>query len=171
VPSSGCCGPPRIGIVEVANNRLVTLVAVRKILLSPKWWGLHVFVVILVLVFLRLGLWQWHRATSPSGGIQNYAYAFQWPLFAGFGLVLWWKTLKIEVAGEADDTGVAPRPLSGFAAKPLPEIKIERRDGVRIGITTPAARIDDDDDEVKLYNAYLARLNARDDATTGRRST
>jgi hypothetical protein len=134
---------------------------VRKILLSPKWWGLHLFVVVLVLAFLRLGEWQWHRANSPSGGIQNYAYAVQWPLFAVFGIVLWWKTLKIEVAGEADETGAAPRPLTGFAAPPLPKPDIAHRDGVRIGISTAAQPIDEDDDEVNTYNAYLAQLNAR----------
>jgi hypothetical protein len=137
---------------------------VRKILLSPKWWGLHLAVLVLVLLFLRLGLWQWHRAESPSGGIQNYAYAFQWPLFACFGLVLWWKTLRIEVDGEADDTGESPRPLSRFAARPLPDPGIEHRDGVRIGISTPVS-VDEDDDEVASYNAYLAKLNARAAAT------
>ena len=96
----------------------------RKILLSPKWWGLHLLVLVLVLTFLRLGLWQWDRAQSPSGGIQNYAYAFQWPMFAVFGVVLWWKTLRIEAAGENDETGEAPRPLSRFAAPALPEPNI-----------------------------------------------
>lgn len=140
----------------------------RKILLSPKWWGLHLFVIVLVLVFLRLGLWQWHRANSPSGGIQNYAYAFQWPLFAVFGIVLWWKTLRIEVAGEQDETGEAPRPLSRLAVPALPEPDIEHRDGVRIGISaTP--EVDETDDEVNAYNAYLARLNARVAATAGPR--
>jgi DNA-binding transcriptional regulator of glucitol operon len=135
---------------------------VRKILLSPKWWGLHLFIVVLVLVFLRLGLWQWHRAQSPSGGIQNYAYAFQWPLFAVFGVVLYWKTLKIEVDGQQDETGEAPRPLtSRLAAPALPEPKIEHRPGVRIGISTPPAVVDEDDEEVARYNAYLARLNAQ----------
>jgi hypothetical protein len=134
---------------------------VRKILLSPKWWGLHLLVVVMVLVFLRLGLWQWHRSQSPSGGIQNYAYAFQWPLFAVFGIVLWWKTLKIEVAGEADESGEAPRPLTRFAAPPLPEVTIEHRDGIRVGIPTVAPPADEDDDEVNTYNAYLAKLNAR----------
>jgi hypothetical protein len=134
---------------------------VRKILLSPKWWGLHLLVVVMVLVFLRLGLWQWHRSQSPSGGIQNYAYAFQWPLFAVFGIVLWWKTLKIEVAGEADESGEAPRPLTRFTAPPLPEVTIEHRDGIRVGIPTVAPPTDEDDDEVNTYNAYLAKLNAR----------
>jgi hypothetical protein len=146
---------------------------VRKILLSPKWWGLHLFVVVTVLVFLRLGLWQWHRAQSPSGGIQNYAYAFQWPLFACFGLVLWWKTLRIEVAGEADESGTSPRPLSRLAAPALPEPDIRHHDGVRIGITTAMQPVDEDDDEVNTYNAYLATLNARDAAASSgqRRST
>jgi hypothetical protein len=143
---------------------------VRKILLSPKWWGLHLLVFTLFLVFLRLGLWQWHRSQSPSGGIQNYAYAFQWPLFAVFGLVLWWRTLKIEVAGEADESGAAPRPLSRFGAPPLPEPEIEHRDGVRIGISTAPTAVDADDDEVNTYNAYLAQLNARSVAATTRRS-
>jgi hypothetical protein len=144
---------------------------VRKILLSPKWWGLHLLVIALVLVFLRLGLWQWHRAQSPSGGIQNYAYAFQWPLFAGFGLVLYWKTLRIEVAGEADESGQSPRPLtSRLAAPALPAPDIRHHEGVRIGISTPTPVIDEDDIEVATYNAYLAKLNAQaEQAAAGHR--
>jgi hypothetical protein len=141
----------------------------RKVLLSPKWWGLHLLVLVLVLSFLRLGLWQWHRAQSPSGGIQNYAYAFQWPLFAVFGLVLWWKTLKIEIAGEADESGNSPRPLSRLATPALPEPDIRHRDGVRIGITTAPQPVDEDDDEVNTYNAYLAKLNARAASAAGGR--
>jgi hypothetical protein len=133
------------------------------------WWGLHLFVVVMVLLFLRLGLWQWHRAQSPSGGIQNYAYAFQWPLFAIFGIVLWWKTLKIEVIGEADETGTAPRPLSRMAAPAMPAPDIRHSDGVRVGIST-VVPVDDDDDEVNAYNAYLAKLNARaETAASGQR--
>jgi hypothetical protein len=139
------------------------------VLLSPRWWGLHVLVLALFLAFLRLGLWQWDRAQSPSGGLQNYAYAFQWPLFAVFGLVLWWKTLRIEVAGEDDDTGTAARPLSRLGAAPLPEPDIAHRNGVRVGISTPAQPVDADDDEVNTYNAYLARLNARANAATADR--
>jgi len=71
---------------------------VRKVL-APKWWLLHLFVAATVYGMLRLGLWQWHRANSTSGGIQNYAYAFQWPLFAVFGIVLWVKTMQDELRG------------------------------------------------------------------------
>lgn len=131
----------------------------RKLLLSPRWWGVHLLVLATVLVMLRLGLWQWHRSQSPSGGIQNYAYAFQWPLFAVFTLGLWWKTLRIELAGQQDETGMSERPLSRLAARPLPEPEIEHRDGIRVGITTAPVETDDDDEEVRIYNAYLARLN------------
>jgi hypothetical protein len=134
---------------------------VRKLLLSPRWWGVHALVVVVVLIMLRLGLWQWHRSQSPSGGLQNYAYAFQWPLFAVFTLGLWWKTLRIEIAGQNDETGQSERPLSRLGARPLPEPDIQHLPGVRVGISTPTIETDADDIEVSTYNAYLARLNAQ----------
>jgi hypothetical protein len=131
---------------------------VKRILLSPKWWVLHVFVIAAVLVMLRLGLWQWHRAESSSGGIQNYAYAFQWPCFAVFAIVLWVKTIRLEIN---DPEGVGDHGTSRFGAKPLPEPEIKTAGGVRIGISTTPEPIDAEDTEVAAYNAYLARLNAR----------
>ncbi|HWC34473.1 MAG TPA: transcriptional regulator [Mycobacteriales bacterium] len=130
----------------------------KRILLSPKWLAGHLLVIAAVLVMLRLGLWQWHRSQSSSGGIQNYAYAFQWPCFAVFAIVLWVKTIRIELADTDDDA--SPEMTSRFGAKPLPEPEIKTESGVRIGITTRAIA-DDDDAEVAAYNAYLARLNAR----------
>lgn len=131
-------------------------------LLSPRWWGVHLLVVIAALVMLRLGLWQWHRAESKTGGIQNFAYAFQWPLFAVFTLVLWWKTMRIEAAKlRGDDAVTTTGPLAGFGAQPLPPASISYHDGVRVGITTQLPDVDDEDEEVRVYNAYLARLNAR----------
>ena len=115
----------------------------RRILLSPKWWVGHLFVVAAVLVQLRLGLWQWHRSQSGSGGIQNYAYAFQWPCFAVFTIVLWVKTIRIEMYADAD--AEAGKPVSRFGAKPLPEPQITKEHGVRIGITTTPETVDPDD--------------------------
>jgi hypothetical protein len=140
----------------------------RRLLLSPRWWTLHLLVVAMVAVMLRLGLWQWHRAQSTSGGIQNIAYAFQWPLFAVFTIALWWKTLRIELLGQNDETGTAERPLSRLGANPLPEAQIGHRDGVRVGITTQPVETDEDDEEVRVYNAYLARLNAKSATSSSR---
>jgi DNA-binding transcriptional regulator of glucitol operon len=131
--------------------------------LQPKWWALHVTVLVAVLVMLRLGLWQWHRASSPSGGIQNYAYAFQWPLFAIFAIVLWVKTLIEETHRDPDaqdDGGPAQRPHADIIRQP----------GVVIGVSAPAPTVSaEDDPEVAAWNARLAALNAAHSATQSRR--
>jgi DNA-binding transcriptional regulator of glucitol operon len=115
-------------------------------------------VLIAVLVMLRLGLWQYHRSQSGSGGIQNYAYAFQWPCFAVFAIVLWVKTIRLEISDDEETQ------TSRFGAKPFSEPKITRLSGVRIGIMTTPEAVDDEDREVAEYNARLARLNARANA-------
>lgn len=134
--------------------------------LAPKWWGLHIGVLIAVLVMLRLGLWQWHRAESASGGIQNYAYAFQWPLFAVLAIVLWFKTLQEEVRRdpEASDTDHRPLPQQVDA-------DIVRQPGVVIGVQTPVMAVPDaeDDPEVAAWNARLTALNKAHAAAESRR--
>lgn len=134
-------------------------------MLMPKWWLLHLFVLAAVLVMLRLGLWQWHRAGSPTGGIQNYAYAVQWPLFAAFAVFLWVRTLIEEARRDrsSDADGVRP------SAAPTPDSVIVRQHGVRIGITTQSVPIDEDDAEVVAWNARLAALNAAAAAAESRR--
>jgi hypothetical protein len=134
--------------------------------LAPKWWGLHIGVLIAVLVMLRLGLWQWHRAESASGGIQNYAYAFQWPLFAVLAIVLWFKTLQEEVRRdpEASDTDYRPAPQQVDA-------DIVRRPGVVIGVQTPVIPVPaaEDDPDVAAWNARLAALTKAHAAVESRR--
>jgi DNA-binding transcriptional regulator of glucitol operon len=137
---------------------------VRKVL-APKWWLVHLLVAAAVYAMLRLGLWQWHRANSSTGGIQNYAYAFQWPLFAVFGIVLWVKTLQDEVRRPAGADRRDPR-----THHVAPDATIIRQPGVRVGISTPDVVVDDDDDEVLAWNARLAALNAATAAVEGRRS-
>src|SRR3954452_23489307 len=99
-------------------------------MLAPKWWLLHLFVAVAVLAMLRLGLWQWHRANSSSGGLQNYAYAFQWPLFACFAIFLWAKTLQEERRRRGGIAAAEHR-----RALPL-TAGIVHQPGVRVGITT-----------------------------------
>ena len=132
--------------------------------LAPKWLALHVLVVLAVLVMLRLGLWQWHRAESASGGIQNYAYAFQWPLFAVFAIVLWVRTMH-------EDLHRQPTTESGDGSGQRVEAAIVHRGGVVIGVRTPAPAQEDfaADPEVAEWNARLAALNAAHAAVEGRR--
>jgi len=133
--------------------------------LAPRWWVLHLFVAAAVYAMLRLGLWQWHRAHSQSGGIQNYAYAFQWPLFAVFGIVLWVKTMQDEVRGRRG----AELRHQAVADGTTPAAEIIRQPGVRVGISTPVVEVDEDDPEVAAWNARLAALNAATAAIDGRK--
>lgn len=134
-------------------------------MLAPKWWGLHIGLVIAVLVMLRLGEWQWHRANSSGGGIQNYAYAFQWPVFAVLAIVLWFKTLQIEMRRDPD-SGQDDRPAPQRA-----EADIVRQPGWVIGVRTAKTGVPDaeEDPEVAAWNARLAALNAAHAAVEGRR--
>ena len=134
-------------------------------MLAPKWWLVHLLVAGAVYGMLRLGLWQWHRANSRTGGIQNYAYAFQWPLFAVFGIVLWVKTLQDEVRRPAGSDRRDPR-----THHVAPDATIIRQPGVRVGISTPVIEVDENDAEVAAWNARLAALNAATAAAESRRS-
>ena len=135
-------------------------------MLRPKWWLLHVGMVAAVLVMLRLGLWQWHRATSPSGGIQNYAYAVQWPIFAVFAIVLWVRTLVDEVRHPREATEGDGRPNHHLV---MPEAEILRQPGVVVGVSAPGNLPEDDDPEVVAWNARLAALEAAHTQVEGRR--
>jgi DNA-binding transcriptional regulator of glucitol operon len=82
------------------------------ILLRPRWLAWHLFAVVATLGMLWLGDWQLHRA--ESGNELSWAYTFEWPLFAIFGVYFWAKTLRDELRSEA--TGVTGEPVASTAA-------------------------------------------------------
>lgn len=131
---------------------------------TPKWCLAHLVLVAAVLVMLRLGLWQWHRAESKTGGIQNYAYALQWPLFAVFAVVVYVKTMIEELRHDDASPRHAPR------QRPLPpeQAGVMRQPGVRVGVQTGPIEIDEDDEETLQWNARLAALNAASAASDAR---
>ena len=66
----------------------------RRFLLQPKWLCWHVFAVVGTLGMLWLGDWQLHRALA--GNDLSWAYTFEWPLFAVFGVYFWARTIRDE---------------------------------------------------------------------------
>ncbi|HEX3388156.1 MAG TPA: hypothetical protein VHT94_03880 [Streptosporangiaceae bacterium] len=119
-----------------------------RFLIRPKWLGWHALMVLTVLGMLALGDWQFHRA--ESGNSLSWAYTFEWPIFAGFVIVFWAKTIKDEFR--------PPAPAEGLDDVALPDGR-----GGGAGPATPdAAEVaeDEDDEELAAYNAYLARLTA-----------
>ena len=112
----------------------------RALVTKPRWLLLHAVVLAVAVVMLRLGTWQWERA-SDSGRVQNYAYALQWLLFAAFTVVAYVKLARDEVRPPAEEEP---------ARTDLP---------VR---AQPVAPVDDaDDEELAAYNAYLRSLAER----------
>jgi hypothetical protein len=105
---------------------------------------------------LWLGDWQLHRAMT--GNPLSWAYTFEWPLFAGFAVVFWARTIRDEFRIKR---GVVPAPDADAVEDVLP---------AGIGMQQVEAPADDADDaELAKYNAYLARLNAEVKGTHGKR--
>jgi len=120
-----------------------------RFLIAPKWLCWHLFVVFSFWGMLWLGDWQLHRALAGNG--LSWAYTFEWPLFSGFAVVFWARTIRDEFRIRRG-VDIGPEP----AAPDLP---------IGIAARSPASpgglgSDDDDDPELKAYNEYLARLNS-----------
>jgi hypothetical protein len=114
-----------------------------RILLTPRWLSWHLFAVAAVVGMIWLGDWQFRRAMA--GNTLSWAYTFEWPIFAVFGIVFWVKTIRDELRpatpGQADQIALPP--------------------GAKAASGSPAGPGTDGTGDVELaeYNAYLARLN------------
>src|SRR5581483_7346478 len=132
--------------MESAAESPASAPPVWRFLVAPRWLLWHLIMVGSCWGMLWLGDWQLHRALAGNG--LSWAYTFEWPLFSAFAVVFWARTIRDEFrirrgidvgpgAAEPDlPLGIAPRPPG------------------------EAAEDDDDDPELKAYNAYLARLNS-----------
>ena len=129
-----------------------------RFLVAPRWLGWHLLMVVTFWGMLWLGDWQLHRALSGNG--LSWAYTFEWPLFAGFAVVFWAKTIRDEFRIRRGD---APGPAASAEDLPAGVAGVK---SVQVGTAEPAA---DEDEELTAYNAYLARLNAEVRHTHGRR--
>src|SRR5579875_1953719 len=86
-----------------------------RFLIRPRWLGWHLVVSFWGLLWL--GDWQLHRALS--GNALSWAYTFEWPLFAGFAVVFWAKTIRDEFRirrGQLPAPGAAAEPAAGGLA-------------------------------------------------------
>jgi hypothetical protein len=156
-----------------------------RMLLRPRWLAWHAFAVFATAGMLYLGDWQLHRA--ESGNELSWAYTFEWPLFAGFGVYFWIKSLRDEVklqrqgaatghatAGAvstlgAASTGGAASTIGAVSTDGLGAIEgLPDSDRVLDGIAAACQRgpADGDDDAdpsgavQAASEAYLARLRA-----------
>ena len=90
--------------------------------------------------FLALGWWQLTRAIS--GNDLSWAYVFEWPLFAGYAVYMWWKLTHDEApSGNRAGSSVPAPAESPGATEHAPEPESEQ------------------DKELAAYNDYLAALH------------
>jgi DNA-binding transcriptional regulator of glucitol operon len=116
-----------------------------RFLISRRWLGWHALALFLVCGMLALGYWQYRRAME--GNALSWAYTFEWPMFAIFGVVFWAKTIRDEFKPpETDEAPDRAEFAVGVAADESPE-------GRELAVYEP------EDPDLDAYNAYLARLN------------
>jgi hypothetical protein len=124
-------------------------------LIRPRWLGWHLLMVVSFWGMLWLGDWQFHRALAGNG--LSWAYTFEWPLFAGFAVVFWAKTIRDEFRirrGEMPDPRQAAAEAERLPAGVTGSVQAR---AVQAGPGSPG---EEEDEELSAYNAYLARLNA-----------
>lgn len=71
--------------------------------------GMHVTLLVLLPVFTWLTLWQLGRALG--GNTLSWAYTFEWPLFAGYAIYVWWQLIH-----DRRTPGVPGRPTAAGGA-------------------------------------------------------
>jgi hypothetical protein len=124
-------------------------------LLSPRWLAWTAFAILAAWGMLWLGDWQFHRA--ESGNALSWAYTFEWPIFVTFGVVFWVKTV-VDKWRERGATARPEQPTARDAAHDdLPK-------AAHTAASYSAGADEADDPELAAYNAYLARLNRREEA-------
>jgi hypothetical protein len=116
----------------------------KRVWLSRRALKLHGVILIVVPGFMALCVWQIYRALG--GNSLSWAYVFEWPIFAGYAVYMWWRF--VHEAGKAETT---PQPASTSLAE----------DGQSHPRDVPEAA---EDAELAAYNQYLARLAERDRA-------
>jgi len=68
---------------------------VRRFVFAPSWVFGHFVILIAVISCMLLARWQWD-VSQHTHSLQNLAYALQWPLFAVFFAVMWYRMLRLE---------------------------------------------------------------------------
>ena len=59
----------------------------------------HAVILVVVPGFMALCVWQLHRALG--GNELSWAYVFEWPLFAGYAVYMWWRLVHERPAAPA----------------------------------------------------------------------
>ncbi|HMH92727.1 MAG TPA: hypothetical protein VK586_16780 [Streptosporangiaceae bacterium] len=138
-----------------------------RFVLTPRWLAWHAFTVAAVTGMLWLGGWQFHRAID--GNALSWAYTFEWPVFAVFGVVFWAKT----ILDEGKPAGAKGKAGLGGAARDRADAGLDLPGAggpTAAAAAAGGADAEEADPDLDQYNAYLDRLNRQAQAAgRGRR--
>ena len=131
----------------------------KRVWLSRRALKLHAVILVVVPAFMALCIWQITRALG--GNSLSWAYVFEWPIFAGYAVYMWWRFVH-----EAPEDTQAPVPADGSGAP------AQTAPGTEAGAVAEAEQRraqghdeEHQDADLAAYNAYLAQLAERDKAT------
>jgi hypothetical protein len=137
---------------------------------------MHVTLLVLLPTFAWLTRWQLSRALD--GNTLSWAYTFEWPLFAGYAIYVWWqlihdqptavsrRALPPATSGGSDDDDHRPPgwALSGGRKKNVAiaaRTAVDEETGGRGERFTP--QTPEEAAELVRYNRYLAELDTESD--------
>jgi hypothetical protein len=160
---------------------------VLRLVFSPRWIMWHVLTIGAVVTCGLLAAWQWGKAGTAMGSALNIGYGLQWPLFAIFFAVMWFRMLRLEIRSLNGEQSEAPAPAplseplagpSSQAGSPAPqtaEAPAESAPSAPSPFTPRPASVepitDETDPELAAYNRMLAALAERDEAFEAARET
>lgn len=132
-----------------------------RILVTPRWLSWHLFAVVAVAGMIWLGDWQLRRALA--GNTLSWAYTFEWPIFAIFGVVFWVKTVRDELHPAPEGGGQAEEVALPAGAGRAGAGQMESGQAESGHAQSGQLTADDQpaDQELAEYNAYLAKLSSQ----------
>jgi hypothetical protein len=117
---------------------------------TPRHGNLTTHLAAAVVVPGCIALCWWQVTRALSGNALSWAYVFEWPIFAAYGVYMWWKLIHDHPAGNrSEEEGTDPATGTGEQGTDA---------GPAAGGAVDADA--DDDEEMASYNRYLAALNA-----------
>lgn len=115
----------------------------------------HLLALVLATGCLALGWWQYSRAAD--GNSISWGYMFQWPVFGGFVVFIWWREVQLARRKVTGEPLAMPEPPAD-PSPTTPNAPVALGRPVRIAVEPAAGRAPDP--ELDAYNDYLAWLAA-----------
>jgi hypothetical protein len=107
-----------------------------------------------------IALCWWQVTRALSGNSLSWAYVFEWPIFGGYAIFMWWKLIHDDPPAREDPGRGADRPQSRATDSMGPPVSGPAPTGDSDPAAPKAAEEADEDEELASYNRYLAALHA-----------